>query len=531
MYRIPCVLALACLSPALAHAQPQERAKFLAPFLDEQTVLVVRLDTTRINVTEAAQKLKPFVMGFEEEATQAQKSAAQWLQAFRNAGGRELYFLLSLDSFPNGTETIILPLTPEMQVEKLGMLLRLSGQSGSKVLHNALVIADKKELERIAANKSAPRPETTDAFIAAGEGAFQVLLLPPPHAKRVIEENMPTLPKELGGGSSKVLTEGIRWAALTADITPEIKLTMTVQAQDAAAAGRLRAFWTTALHHLERAPGIRQRVPQFSEFAATLSPEVQDSRLTIRLDIPRLTKVWQDALPRIRRQADTLISTNNLKQLAIAFHNYHGDYDKLPPHAIYSNPAQKDGKPLLSWRVLILPYIEHDNLYKQFKLDEPWDSEHNKKLIPLMPKIFMVPGTKPPPGHTYYQVIVTPKDYKGKYETAFAAFSGPDARRTLGQMTVRDGTSNTLMIVETSQAVPWTKPADVELPPDDKPLPVFGARPDAKSFPAAWGDGSVRHIFKTLPNRKLHERLLRQIIGWNDGEHQDTNDIIDNGEK
>jgi len=72
----------------------------------------------------------------------------------------------------------------------------------------------------------------------------------------------------------------------------------------------------------------------------------------------------------------------NLKQIALAMHNYHDTYGTFPPHAIYS----KDGKPLLSWRVMILPYIEQNNLYQQFHLDEPWDSEHNQKLMQQMPR-------------------------------------------------------------------------------------------------------------------------------------------------
>src|SRR5690242_10209850 len=68
-------------------------------------------------------------------------------------------------------------------------------------------------------------------------------------------------------------------------------------------------------------------------------------------------------------------SSNNLKQLVLAFHNYNDAYGKLP-----TNVLSKDNKPILSWRVQILPFIEQDNLYKQFKLDEPWDSENNKQL-------------------------------------------------------------------------------------------------------------------------------------------------------
>src|SRR5205085_6609675 len=81
------------------------------------------------------------------------------------------------------------------------------------------------------------------------------------------------------------------------------------------------------------------------------------------------------------------VSANNLKQIGIAMLQYHESNKAFPLHAIYS----ADGKtPLLSWRVAILPYIDHDALYKEFKLDEPWDSDHNKKLIPLMPRQYAV---------------------------------------------------------------------------------------------------------------------------------------------
>src|SRR5207249_2796575 len=77
------------------------------------------------------------------------------------------------------------------------------------------------------------------------------------------------------------------------------------------------------------------------------------------------------------------VSQNNLKQIGLAMHNYHDTYRHFPPQAL----TDKNGKPLLSWRVAVLPFIEQDNLYRQFKLDEPWDSEHNRKLLERMPKL------------------------------------------------------------------------------------------------------------------------------------------------
>ena len=91
-----------------------------------------------------------------------------------------------------------------------------------------------------------------------------------------------------------------------------------------------------------------------------------------------------------RSAARRMQSSNQLKQIALAMHNYAQANRKFPP----AYTSDKDGKPLLSWRVLILPFVEQDGLYKQFHLDEPWDSEHNKKLIANMPSTYKSPGSK-----------------------------------------------------------------------------------------------------------------------------------------
>src|SRR6185437_3736578 len=107
--------------------------------------------------------------------------------------------------------------------------------------------------------------------------------------------------------------------------------------------------------------------------------------------------------------------------------------NRLPPHAIYD----KNGKPLLSWRVMILPYLEQQDLYKQFHLNEAWDSEHNKKLLAKMPKTYAsARDEKTLKDHTtYYQGFVG----KGAF------FEGKQGLRFPQEFP--DGTSNTLMIV------------------------------------------------------------------------------------
>jgi RNA polymerase sigma factor (sigma-70 family) len=200
--------------------------------------------------------------------------------------------------------------------------------------------------------------------------------------------------------------------------------------------------------------------------------------------------------------ADKTRSQNNLKQIAIALHNYHDTLKTFPAHAIYS----KDGKPLLSWRVAILPFIEQDALYGAFRLDEPWDSEHNKKLLARMPETYAPPGIKTKKVHTtLYRVFVGPgtafEDKKGHKITEFI-----------------DGTSNTLLVVEAGEAVPWTKPE--ELPYDaNKALPklggIFGG-----DFNILLADGSVRFV-----RRGFVERAFRDIVTRNGGEMASPDDL------
>ncbi|MBA4066285.1 MAG: hypothetical protein C0501_21725 [Isosphaera sp.] len=151
------------------------------------------------------------------------------------------------------------------------------------------------------------------------------------------------------------------------------------------------------------------------------------------------------------------LSARNLKQIGLAFHNYHDSNGRLP-----GDLADPDGKPLLSWRVALLPYLEEGRLYKEFRLNEAWDSPHNRALVGRVPAVYAPVRGNAAAGETYYQVFAGPK-----------ALFGRGAKFRLHEIT--DGTSNTGMVFEAGGAVPWTKPAD--LPFDEKkPLPKLGGQ-------------------------------------------------------
>lgn len=169
-------------------------------------------------------------------------------------------------------------------------------------------------------------------------------------------------------------------------------------------------------------------------------------------------------------------SANNLKQIGLAVHNYHATNNAMP-----TNQLSNDKKPLLSWRVQLLPYLEHNALYRQFKLDEPWDSENNKKLIDQMPEQYVPVRGRAEKGMTFYQ--------------GFAGKNGWLKPR-MNLALFLDGLSNTFMVVEAEKAVIWTKPDDLQF--DGKSVPALGGMFDGR-FHALHGDGSVRRFRKGVP--------------------------------
>jgi RNA polymerase sigma factor (sigma-70 family) len=207
----------------------------------------------------------------------------------------------------------------------------------------------------------------------------------------------------------------------------------------------------------------------------------------------------KEAVAKIQLAAQRAQSSNNLKQIAIAMHNYHDTHNQLPAAAI----CDKNGKPLLSWRVAILPYLEQNGLYQEFKLDEPWDSAHNKKLLEKMPPIYAPLGDKiKQPHSTFYQV----------FTGAGTLFEGDKGLRFAD---ITDGMSNTLLIVEAGDAVPWTKPQDLPYEANKKLPPLGGLFKEG--FHIGLADGSVHWIRRTFDIDTFRLVITRgdgQVVDW-----------------
>ena len=220
----------------------------------------------------------------------------------------------------------------------------------------------------------------------------------------------------------------------------------------------------------------------------------------------RMTRFGQSTSPGLLdvlspTRAQRSQATNNLKQLGLAMHNFHDVHSRFP-----GSGRDKDGKPLLSWRVQLLPFIDQAPLFDQFRMNESWDSPHNKALIKLIPPTLIAPGSKAGEGKTNYVGFHHEK-------AIFADGEGTRFRDII------DGTSNTIMFVEADDdhAVIWTKPDDLEF---DEKNPHAGLGELRKGgFLAAMCDGAVHFIPSTITPETLVKLVFRndgQVIDFNE---------------
>jgi type II secretory pathway pseudopilin PulG len=195
---------------------------------------------------------------------------------------------------------------------------------------------------------------------------------------------------------------------------------------------------------------------------------------------------------------------NNLRQISLALQSYHLAFNCFPPAYV----ADASGRPMHSWRVLILPYLDQVPLYNQYRFDEPWNGPNNSKLaIQRLP---------------VYECPTDVENREGDQpSTSYVAVVGPHTmwpeNSCVSVSDVPDGTSLTLHVAEVrNSGIHWMEPRDLHLGQMSPTINPTGGQ-GVSSFHtdgalASFVEGDIEFLSEKLP-----PQTVRKLIDRNDG--------------
>ena len=496
----------------------------LAPYLTDDVAGVAFIELQRVNIPAFVAEALRFGAIPEAEAANAQQRAAAMQEVYgklEKLGARRAYAVLRTSDVAEQGVTWIVEIERDGNAAETAKLLNewrreLSPRDERSLTHalqtffvpgeftvvgeTVVAAGSSQQVKRVrelhAKAASGARGDVMAALKGLGEADAGLAIVGDADSRRVLREMFPQMPEPFAAINGKLLADDVRWAGFTVKFPPKFQWSLVADGATPEAAGALEQTAKSGLalasgillkESVDGAPAHRARAKTLLPLLALVQPRMAGTRLSIgfgddeqqmafmRDFLPAMTQNWRDTGYRERRM-------NRFKQIALAMLNYESAQKSYPPHASYD----AEGRPLLSWRVHVLPYLEQSQLYQQFHLDEPWDSEHNRKLIDQMPEVFSDPDPSVraaigDQGRTTYVVPVG----EG---LLFGSKEGKPIKEVI------DGTSNTILALEVvpERAVVWTKPADWEV---DLTNAMAGLkREDRDGFVAGWCDGHASYM-------------------------------------
>ncbi len=353
------VLVLVGFSAKAADATSDMHLQAIAPYVNDQTFLVGHIEVGRVDIDLIGSFLEK--VGINDIA-KVKAVAMLAKNTFLKAGGKDIYFLMNWAN-PLEEMLFVVPLGADAQAATLTSLMKqipeAEVQTWNPSSGSALLVGPKKGLARMRGFKAQAVPALAQAFAAAGDGSGVAVFVPPFALKRAFVELHPVLPKEIGGGSAAALD--FEWAVVRLDAATDLSAKIVVQAGDAKSAQTIGKIIDRARAFAEKSEDVKRFMPDAPKLIASLTPKVEGDRLTLAIDSKAVTTMIVQTLSKLRGSARRSQSMNNLKQLGLAMHNFHDTFKNFPPAATYD----ANGRPLLSWRVHILPFIEQDGLYQR----------------------------------------------------------------------------------------------------------------------------------------------------------------------
>lgn len=482
----------------------RETQEFAKDFINADTVAIVDVNLSTLDldkVTEHLIRLANLIDSESDAAKGAIASATSRLEELKKLGVTKQTMIFAPIDLKEVRPIVILPKTGNFDKQKALEYLGVRGDRNNVgVIERAdsIVIGIGYSNERLAAFKSSDRPDLWRALGERSNADIRIAFSPSPDHHRVLSEAVTSLPEPFDDVSGQELSDMVQGGRIDLVLHGNFSVIAVVQAKDELAAAKGVKTWNRLIEMTKEIEVFANKIPKEADLEKLLPCKAEGDKVVLELkpsdDLQKLlVGSLVEPVAVAKEAAFRSSSANNIKQIALAVHNFYSVYEKLPQNGTVGD----DGKAKLSWRVHILPFLDQVELYNQFHLDEPWDSEHNKKLIEKMPKNFEHPkATGIEIGKTVY---LSPSGEHAVFGKA----------KKVNFSDITDGTSNTVMIVEVApeKAVIWTAPEDYESTEETAGDGLFVW--NGKGSNVGFADGSVRFITSTFSKKNWWRILIR----------------------
>jgi hypothetical protein len=457
------------------------------PYIEASTMMLADIDLEKIDVEATSQWLQQ-LLG-EPQADQDDPGAAMvrgFIDSMKGAGAKHLIATAATRSTIDGGPVVILPCeNPAVVNGLLTVLLQNAPKNSPQKVHvgDKIVLAGAATaIDRVTAVEGVDRPDLILPLKRVGELDHNLVIAMPAEARRDLMALWPDrMPNESPiQFSPRAMAADISYVVVSLRLPPDPEMLVHIESPDAIAANRVKET-------LEEAVALGGDVGP----AVEITTEV--ATVSLRASPEAFAKIVMAIAAPSRKRASQMMTTNTMKQVGLAIHNYYAKEKHLPPLYFTDN----DGKPLLSVRVALLPYIEQLAMYNAIRLDEAWDSDGNRQY-----------------SATLIPTYCDDPDLKAKTTIRFPVYPGslwhgqgpPKDFRD-----VTDGISNTIAAIQApdNAAIEWANPKPWILSVDDPMSDVFG---DRDSAAVVLLDGAAIVLKKSdMTNQKL--RALLTIAG------------------
>lgn len=490
---IPACLFLSCFVVSQLSAQNigKEILNDLKPVLDCQTIFVANIAMADFKFDDSAKRLLAAIEDVPAATVRNAKIQSDYFEKVSRKlsadGAIDINIIGRLGTLIKQERMVAIRCKDASSAKKVSRRVERIhiGFYGSTVKENLVLLGWDEAFQKLPRIENGQLEAISKSLNEVRDSPFRMAFILSPDQKKALVAGDET---HWAKGTNASI-ENFQYLSAGVDINNQ-RFNIQIQCEDSESSKAIAERIEGSMSRIANSQGIKRNLPSMSNWLNNIDLTVSQDRISLNVDGDEfnvMVKALSRPLIQILKRQKYSEETARAREIAIGLLKYEEEYGTFPPQ--YS--VNEKGEPMHSWRVLILPYIEQRNLFNEFRMSEPWDSPHNKKVATLVPVNYLINGGGMIDGmlHTRVLAMVSDNSIIRLKKTSIAQ--------------ITDGTVNTISVAIGSpkQAVPWTKPVDIEGTPEAIAKQMMTENPEG--FWVATCDSGVHFVPPIADKEKL----------------------------